>query len=54
MKNFITFYKDNNASIDSDVAVDKLWDKLIKLPNVKVSYIVNKLKQKVGIKIDKI
>lgn len=54
INNSSTFYKDNNASIDSDVAVDKLWDKLIKLPNVKVSYIVNKLKQKVGIKIDKI
>lgn len=54
INNSSTFYKDNNASIDSDVAVDKLWNKLIKLPNVKVSYIVNKLKQKVGIKIDKI
>lgn len=51
INNSSTFYKDNNASIDSDVAVDKLWDKLIKLPNVKVSYIVNKLKQKVGVKV---
>lgn len=54
VNNSSTFYKDNNAFIDSDVSVDKLWNKLVKLPNVKVSYIVNKLKQKVGIKIDKI
>ena len=46
-----SFYSDKNASKEADEAIDGLWKKIISLPNVNASYLVNRLRKKVGIKV---
>ena len=46
-----SFYSDKNESKEADEAIDGLWKKIISLPNVNASYLVNRLRKKVGIKV---
>lgn len=46
-----SFYSDKNASNEADAAIDGLWKKIISLPNVNASYLVNRLRKKIGVKV---
>ena len=49
-----TFYREKGSTIDSDVAVDRLIEKLRALPNIKFFNVRNKRKELIGFKVIKL